>query len=173
MQNQILLANREILNQLIHLCENINPVQYCKELSLLSQNTIGKHMRHIIEFYDILIEAYKENKPLSYDHRVHCSETEASLVLALQRLRKALNWVESEQPTKELILVVSYDSEGKNSVSIPSSIDRELIYNIEHAIHHMAIIRIAIEKEFPDIKLHKNFGIAYSTIRYRDDLCAH
>lgn len=173
MQNQILLANREILNQLIHLCENITPAQYCKRLSLLSQNTIGKHMRHIIEFYDILIEAYKENKPISYDNRVHCSKTETSLELTSKRLRKALNWVESKEPAKELILVVSYDSEGKNSISLPSSIERELVYNIEHAIHHMAIIRIAIEKEFPDIKLHKNFGIAYSTIRYRDDLCAH
>ncbi|PXY01038.1 hypothetical protein DF185_10305 [Marinifilum breve] len=173
MQNQILLANREILSQLIHLCENITPSQYCKELSLLSQNTIGKHMRHIIEFYDILIDAYNENKPISYDNRVHCNETETSLDLASQRLRKASEWVESGYPAKELILVVSYDSEGKNSISIPSSIERELVYNIEHAIHHMAIIRIAIEKEFPDVKLHKNFGIAYSTIRYRDDLCAH
>lgn len=173
MQNHIFIANREILSQLIHLCENITPLQYCEALNLLSQNTIGKHMRHIIEFYDILIEAYEKNKPISYDDRVHCIETETSLVLASQRLSKALNWVENAQTDKKLMLIVSYDSEGKNSISIPSSLERELVYNIEHAIHHMAIIRIAIEKEFPDIELHKNFGIAYSTIRYRDDLCAH
>ncbi|MDQ2177232.1 DinB family protein [Marinifilum sp. D714] len=173
MQNHIFIANREILSQLIHLCENITPLQYCEKLSLLSENTIGKHMRHIIEFYDILIEAYEKNKPISYDNRVHCSKTETSLEMASQRLRKALNWVESELPTKDLMLVVSYDSGEKNSISISSSLERELVYNIEHAIHHMAIIRIAIEKEYPDIKLHKNFGIAYSTIRYRDDLCAH
>ncbi|WP_421919947.1 hypothetical protein [Marinifilum sp.] len=173
MQKQIVSANLEILRQLIHLCENIHVSHYSMKLDLLSKNTIGKHLRHIIEFYDILIEASEEDKPVSYDNRTHCSETETNLALAIQRLNRARTWFKINMESKALELIVSYDNVQKKSVSVPTNLERELIYNIEHAIHHMAIIRIAIQKEFPEIKLDKHFGIAYSTIRYRDDLCAH
>lgn len=172
MQNQIITATNEILGQLIGLCENVNTSQYTKPLELLSNNTIGKHLRHIIEFYDILIDACEENKPVSYDSRIHCTETETNVKLASERVNKALNWVKDIRESKKLELVVSYDNVNKSSFSISSTLERELVYNIEHAIHHMAIIRIAIEKEFPEITLDKHFGIAYSTIRFRDDLCA-
>jgi uncharacterized damage-inducible protein DinB len=136
------------------------------------KNTIGKHLRHIIEFYDILIDACNENKTVSYDHRIHCTNTETDLEIANERLKKASEWLKNIPEVKDLKLLVSYDNKGKESFVIPSSIERELVYNIEHAIHHMAIIRIAVENEFQDVKLDQHFGIAYSTIRFRDDLCA-
>jgi len=69
-------------------------------------------------------------------------------------------------------LNISYDKNNNESFKIKTSLDRELVYNIEHAIHHMAIIRIAIENEFDSVSIDKHFGVAYSTIRFRDDLCA-
>jgi len=54
-----------------------------------------------------------------------------------------------------------------------SSYFRELQYNIEHAIHHMAIIKIAIGACFTEVELPANFGVAYSTVRYQKQLaCA-
>ena len=44
--------------------------------------------------------------------------------------------------------------------------DDELVYNIEHAVHHMAIIRIAVQHEFPDLALDDEFGYATSTLKY-------
>jgi len=70
-------------------------------------------------------------------------------------------------------LIVSYDKLGNDGFEFVTGLEGELVYNIEHAIHHMAIIRIAVEKELPSIKLDKYFGLACSTIRFRDDLCAH
>jgi len=43
---------------------------------------------------------------------------------------------------------------------------RELAYNIEHAIHHMAIIKIGINEVSPYILLPSAFGVASSTIRH-------
>ncbi|WP_171594248.1 DinB family protein [Marinifilum caeruleilacunae] len=173
MHNQIIATTNEIVRQLIDLCEKISPKQYVAPLELLSKNTIGKHLRHIIEFYDILLEACDEDKIVSYDHRIHCTKTETDIEFAKQRLKKASDWLQNVPDQKELKLMVSYDKQGKDSIVIPSSLERELVYNIEHAIHHMAIIRIAVENEFKDVNLDQNFGIAYSTIRFRDDLCAH
>jgi hypothetical protein len=46
---------------------------------------------------------------------------------------------------------------------------REVIYNLEHTIHHMALIRVGIN-ELGNIDLPKDFGVAPSTIKYKQ-LC--
>ena len=67
----------------------------------------------------------------------------------------------------EIFLEVNYTNSDKEKETIKSSVGRELAYNIEHAIHHMAIIKIAIQTVFPKVKLSDHFGVAYSTVRYQ------
>lgn len=170
---QILSASKAIINQLINLCEELSEEQYAISLDLLMQNSIGKHIRHIIEFYDLLKNSCSQECELSYDKREHCSKTELDKAVAIKRFQEVLRWFDQIDADIILKLIVSYDKLKKDGFVINTSLERELVYNIEHAIHHMAIIRIAIEKDFPDIRLDQDFGVAYSTIRYRDDLCAH
>ena len=66
---------------------------------------------------------------------------------------------------------VCYSRDGDEAVELTTSLKRELIYNIEHAVHHMAIIKIAIKESLPHIALPEDFGIAYSTIKYQKE-CA-
>lgn len=170
---QILSASKVIINQLISLCEDLSEEQYSAALDLLMKNSIGKHIRHIIEFYDLLKDCSLQNSQLCYDRRVHCSRTETEKSLAVHRFKEVLKWFEKINADAKLKLLVSYDKSNQDDFAIDTSLERELVYNIEHAIHHMAIIKIAINQEFTDIKLSQNFGLAFSTIRYRDDLCAH
>ncbi|MDM8159805.1 hypothetical protein QUH73_08275 [Labilibaculum sp. K2S] len=170
---QTVSVSKIIINQLIALCEKISSKQYSASLHLLMNNSIGKHIRHIVEFYDILKDSCREDSILSYDAREHCSRTETEKKVAVKRFKDVLNWLNDIDKNLALTLNVSYDKLANEGFHIDTSLQRELVYNIEHAIHHMAIIRIAIEQEFPDIKLDKHFGVAYSTIRFRDDLCAH
>ncbi len=44
---------------------------------------------------------------------------------------------------------------------------REMVYLVEHSIHHYALIRIGLQENFSDIFIPKNFGVAYSTVKYR------
>ena len=166
-------VSKIIINQLIDLCEKLSAKQYSASLQLLMNNSIGKHIRHIVEFYDILKDSCNADSGLSYDTREHCSRTETEKKVAVKRFKDVLNWLNDIDENLVLKLNVSYDKVANEGFDIDTSLQRELVYNIEHAIHHMAIIRIAIEQEFPDIKLDKHFGVAYSTIRFRDDLCAH
>ncbi|MDX1476670.1 MAG: hypothetical protein R3301_03155 [Saprospiraceae bacterium] len=53
-----------------------------------------------------------------------------------------------------------------------SSLERELIYNIEHTIHHLAIIKIGLAIIAPDIPLPAHFGVAPSTVKYKQGICA-
>ena len=66
---------------------------------------------------------------------------------------------------ENLILETVYDNSVVHRVE--STLDRELIYNIEHAIHHMAMIKIGLKVLAPELHLPENFGVAPSTIRYR------
>jgi hypothetical protein len=67
---------------------------------------------------------------------------------------------------KMLMLATSYD--GEELLEIPTSFNRELVYLIEHTIHHLAIIKIGLNEAFPTIEIPENFGVAYSTIRFKE-----
>jgi hypothetical protein len=61
---------------------------------------------------------------------------------------------------------------GMEHLMVNSTIGRELIYNIEHTIHHLAIVKIALRATMLDIVLPEHFGVAPSTIRHRQEACA-
>ncbi len=50
---------------------------------------------------------------------------------------------------------------------IASNFYRELIYNIEHAVHHMAIMKIGVLEVAPYVSMPLDFGVAVSTIRHK------
>jgi hypothetical protein len=53
---------------------------------------------------------------------------------------------------------------------VNSSLYRELLFNIEHAIHHMAILKIGTKIVLPEWDLPQQFGVAPSTIRHQKTL---
>ncbi len=60
----------EILEQLINLVQDLTQTEYCESLIILNGNTVGKHIRHVIEFYELLMNGYHTGK-LNYDQRRH------------------------------------------------------------------------------------------------------
>jgi len=170
MQLQKISVN--ILGQIVSVCKQLSDNSFRKPLDILSNNSIGKHIRHIIEFYDLMMIG-NESGTVDYDKRSHDKVLEENRVLAIEKLNslaiEILNF-ENDQPLK---MSANYSIEEENPIAISTSLYRELQYNIEHAVHHMAIIKIALLNEFPNIELSEGFGIAYSTIKYqRDSECA-
>lgn len=70
---------------------------------------------------------------------------------------------------KELILEAGFDENSFELNQIPTNYFREIAYNLEHTIHHMALIKIGIN-EVSDIALPEGYGVASSTIKYRQQL---
>ena len=62
---------------------------------------------------------------------------------------------------------MDYGLEGSNRQEIETNIGRELAYNIEHAVHHMAILKIGLAIVAPEVKVPEGFGVAVSTLRYK------
>ena len=65
-----------------------------------------------------------------------------------------------------MILEAGFAENSSDLNQIPTNYFREIAYNLEHAIHHMALIKIGIN-EVSDIILPQTFGVALSTIKYR------
>ncbi len=156
-----------ILGQINELTLQLSDAQYSARLELLSGNTIGKHVRHIIEFMDLLVCGC-EAGIINYDRRKHDEQLEESTKASLLKIEKLKSRVNLLSLDEGIFLEVSYTQSDEDKVTIKSSIGRELAYNIEHAIHHMAIIRIAVRTAFPHVRLSEHFGVAYSTVRYQN-----
>ena len=48
-----------------------------------------------------------------------------------------------------------------------SSLSRELLFVYDHAIHHLAIIRIGLTCHFSYVNMHRDLGVSPSTIKSR------
>lgn len=125
--------------------------------------SVGQHVRHTLEFYQCLFEA---EECVNYDTRkrdilIESSADHASNVT--EQIMKAVANIGSDS-----LLALEAEMPGTETyLRVGSSLSRELLYVLEHAIHHMALIRILIKDEAEDFELEDAFGVAYSTLAYR------
>lgn len=103
---------------------------------------------------------------VNYDKRDHDKAIENDKFIAHSTLQTILESVKNIAD-KALILEVCYHLDHEDFTPLPTSYRRELVYNIEHAVHHMAIMKIGIKEIAPYIALPHDFGIAASTIRHQ------
>lgn len=153
-------AIKDNFAEIIDLLSQLDNNYYTKCHSELSQATIGEHTRHIIEMYLTLINNY-DTGLINYDKRERNIKIQTNINYAIKTLQEiALN---IEKNNKELIIELQIDCTNHK---INSNYERELLYNLEHSIHHQALIKVAMQKN-TIVKLPENFGVAKSTIEYR------
>ena len=160
-------ACSNILSQLTDLVDQIHASDFVKTAETLSYSTIGQHLRHTLEFF-ICFEQGFDQGLVNYDKRRHDKLIETDKFLALSAIGRIADFV-STLSDKPLTLEVGYDLEKETFVTITTTATRELVYNIEHAVHHMAIMKIGVKEIAPYVKLAPGFGIAASTIRYKEN----
>jgi hypothetical protein len=156
-------ASKEVLGQLLDLCRRLSPSEYARPLPVLSGYSVGTHVRHVLEFYDLLLN--HGAGPLSYDHRKHDRQLETCPAGTARKLETLLAGLDALPPDGPLVLETRLSPGNDAPVRVPSSYPRELLYNLEHAIHHMALIRIAVNSLYPALSLPESFGVAYATGR--------
>jgi hypothetical protein len=162
---QLQLAVRNVFGQLEGSLFQLMPWEYGQPCLTLSGNTIGQHVRHIIELFQALETGY-ECGLVNYEKRIRDKSLENERDLAcslLSRIREGL-----DRPDKDLVLHASYDEDpAALPVILSTNYYREIAYNLEHTIHHMALIRIGIKEINSSLVLPEDYGIASATIKYR------
>lgn len=156
-------AVNTVLIQLSDSLRLLSVAQYVQPCSRLSNSSIGRHVRHIIEMFQCLENGYACGL-INYEERKRDQQIEKEKFFAIKLLEgiyPALN-----KPDKPLLLLTNYDDQDQEKIE--SNYFREIAYNLEHSIHHMAIIRIGFS-ELGNIQLEDNYGVAFSTVKYRKE----
>ncbi|MDR3712655.1 MAG: DinB family protein [Puia sp.] len=162
----IFTTTRETAATLTDTIDQLSDSQYTKPCIALSGSSIGQHVRHIVELFQCLLNGYP-NGEIDYDSR----RRNQAIAMDREFAKECLQAITGKiaQPDKPLSLYVGFGKEEK-PLAIPTTYFREIVYNIEHAIHHMALMRIGIH-EVSEILLPKEFGVAAGTLKYQAE-CA-
>ena len=164
-------ATNQNLDYLKAALNQLTDEQFSRPLEVLSNSTLGMHVRHILEFYTCLIKATKQNDIIDYDSRVRDTSLELSTQNCINAIGNISAYLEGVENDISMKLAVNYAfdcDEAQDKMTIDTSLYRELQYNIEHAVHHLAIIKIGIRALEDAFDLDDNFGIAASTIRNKN-----
>jgi hypothetical protein len=148
------------LNELSNLLSQLSNNDYSLPCRELSNSSIGQHSRHIIELFQCLESQY-DNGIVNYDNRLRDYEIETNVNSAQKAIVSILNSI--EKVNKNLVLQQKISDDV---VSVETNYYRELLYNLEHCIHHQALIKVAV-LQMNHLQVNDDFGVAISTIEFR------
>lgn len=148
------------LIQLIDCIKNLDKDVYTQQNEVLSNSSIGEHTRHIIEFFQQLLSGY-ESGIIDYDNRKRNILIQQNIDFAISAILQIISGIDLKDRKMHLLTIFN-NQENK----IETNFNRELIYNMEHCIHHQAIIKIGLIYSGFNT-LDENFGVAKSTIIYK------
>lgn len=148
------------LDELIGLLEQLSDAEYSFPCPELSGASIGEHTRHIIEMYQCLQKQYHSGV-VNYDLRARNQQIQTNSLFAITQIEEVK--ANLDLANKALVLQQVIDGE---TIVIESNYTRELLYNLEHCIHHQALIKVGLLR-CQAIAIDANFGVARSTIAYR------
>ena len=154
-----------VLNQLKDLLSKLSPEQLSHKGNLLYNASIGEHIRHIIEFYRCCI-FYSKKGIVNYDLRQREKLLEndpLACIAAIEQIQNHLEKGSIQNVSLQLKLECISDPNG-----VPTNLERELIFCLDHCIHHQGIIKIGLKEMGLDSLIGKDFGVAFSTQTYRE-----
>src|SRR5262245_55467280 len=160
-------AIKEVFVQLASSLEQLTTEQYVYPSKILSNATIGQHVRHVIEMFICLENGYKSGT-INYEKRKRDYRIETEKEFAGSLLKEIYNGLGKKNKT--LLLEAAYSETTDELISFETNYYREMAYNLEHTIHHMALIKVGI-REVSDMEIPEGFGVASSTIKFRKE-CA-
>ncbi|MCS1410309.1 MAG: hypothetical protein M2R45_03501 [Verrucomicrobia subdivision 3 bacterium] len=161
-----------ILDQGIGLLEGISDEVYCRKLAVASDASIGGHYRHCLDHFDCLLEGIQSGT-LDYDKRRREGRVETVRAAALKMtedIRESLLRIHSSALQRSIAVSCKVHYAVDRSQQVGSTVVRELMYAVAHAVHHFALI--AVMAKVMDFQLPREFGVAPSTLQHRSQMAA-
>lgn len=140
----------------------LNKEQYIKKIEHLGNASIGGHTRHIIELLQCAVDGYYKGT-VDYVNRTRNLLLETDIELAYVTLQQLINNIRNDDEQLKMCVENTGD---ETSPEVFTTYYREIVYNTEHTIHHLALIKVALIEMKLSI-VDKNFGMAKSTIKYK------
>lgn len=158
----LVAENRQVLDQLCRFLAGLSAAAYGRPLAPGGRQSLGKHVRHIIDHYEALLAAVPGGR-LDYEHRPRETWPERCPREARRRLEAIAAALEvlGDCPGS---LTLAYPLEGGGLRHLDTSLGRELAFLTSHSIHHMALLGLLAEGL--GVALPESFGIHPSTLRH-------
>lgn len=150
----------EVLHQLKSTIAVLSIEDFTSPIPILSNSSIGEHTRHIVELFQQLIKGYSEGE-VDYDNRERNIRIQTEQKFAMNMIQLIIDAIDLEE--KKLKIVTTYND---RFAFIESNYHRELLYNIEHCIHHQALIKVGLLTQNLNV-VSDDFGVAKSTLEFR------
>ena len=155
-----------IIGQMIALLEKLSPDNYGKPLHLFNGSSIGQHFRHIFDFYNCLCNGASDGR-IDYANRERDALIESDPLYAASVFNSILHICDLLNESATVKVVADFSSEENTDRPIVSStVARELMYAYDHAVHHLAMIKMGLKVACPEIEVDKNIGVAPSTVKH-------
>lgn len=166
--------NRELLQSVIETLRQgetflaeISDTAYTHKVPVAFNASIGGHYRHCLDHFRSLLDA-AQSGDLNYDHRERGTLVENDRFAALNATRELIAGWENLNlfflsRKLEVTCKTSYAASG--SQSSPSTVGREIMYAVAHAVHHYAII--GVMGGIMGLPMPAGFGVAPSTLKHQ------
>lgn len=165
-------GNAAIVTQICHLLDQLPQPAYTLPLEVLHGSSIGQHFRHILDFYQCLLRDIPSGT-VNYAHRDRNPLMESLPEAAGDVFKTLSNSIQSLEEDSPLLVLGDFsaqDSDEQRPV-LHSSVGRELMYAHDHAVHHLALIRIGIKEAAPGIGFDPHLGYAPATVQHKTESC--
>lgn len=157
------LAVQNVFGQMRTVFEQLTSEQYAQPCENLSGATIGQHTRHILEMYQCLLTGI-DGGIVNYENRQRDIRIECDMDFATALMDSIEQSI--QRPNLPLQLHAGFDTDSHEQVNLETNLWREIAYNLEHTIHHMALIKVAL-LDCVEVIVPEGFGVASSTIKYK------
>lgn len=167
--NQELIASVvETLSQGEALLVELGDDLYTRKVPVAFNASIGGHYRHCLDHFRSLLDAAASGD-LNYDHRERGTLIESDRFAALnatRELREGYQRLDAALLARPLAVTCKTSYATSGSQVSPSTVGREIMYSVAHAVHHYALI--GVMGGLMGLTLPPGFGVAPSTLKHQE-----
>jgi len=153
----------EQLKSLSNLISSLSDEQFTHRIEHLGNASIGGHTRHIVELLQCALNGYNTGT-IDYVNRERNLELQNNRIFAVETITSIIDYAKLSDKILNMVIDESY-----SDITVITTYYREVVYNTEHTIHHLALIKVALIEMNLDL-VDNHFGMAYSTIKFKESL---
>jgi hypothetical protein len=169
-----LLESQELIQSVLEtlaqgelLLAQLGDGDYTRKVPVAFNASIGGHYRHCLDHFRSLLDAAMDGD-LNYDHRERGTLIESDRFAALNATRELREGYERLDPIflmRSLAVTCKTSYATSGSQASPSTVGREIMYSVAHAVHHYALI--GVMGGIMGLQMPPGFGVAPSTLKHQ------
>jgi uncharacterized damage-inducible protein DinB len=150
------------LDDLADLLSRMSDETYAWKPSGGASGSIGAHVRHVLDHVTVLVDRSRQ-RTVTYDRRERDTLVEQSRHAGLEAVRRASDRLAAfmDTPLDEMLTLEALVAHGQPPIAVSTSLARELVFALQHTIHHQAIIAVLLQQI--GIATPSRFGYAPAT----------